>query len=334
MRAKLLVSLLFVGVATLWGCQDRAKTSPSTEEVAEKPAEAPAGDEEAPEEPAAEPEEAPAEVKPLLYEVRTAEHGSIYLLGTIHMGFDAEKELPQWVWDRFDSAEVFVMETDLTQAQASMLASAALPEGQSLEEMLGPEMWEALDERLGGVANQFKSVKPWFVVSMLILKMMPEASAITPMDQLFHQKARAQGKELAYLERPQEQLEILDKTLTVDELKEMLREFDEQKKELADMLRYYREGNIAGLEELSFTDLEEKPEMYETLFFKRNEAWVPKIEGHIERGNVFIAFGAGHLLGDRGVLELLEARGYEPVRLTAEAARKQAENEENATPPQ
>ena len=51
-----------------------------------------------------------------------------------------------------------------------------------------------------------------------------------------------------------------------------------------------------------------------------------KIDEYIKRGNVFMAFGAGHLFGPRGVLELLEKKGYKPVRVTPEELAN-AENE-------
>ena len=266
------------------------------------------------------PDSEPAVHEPFLWRIEGSSGHHAHILGTIHMGFDAKKELPPVVWERLEAAEIFVMETDLTRAQADMLKSAALPEGQSLEELLGPEMWSELDERLGGAASQFKSVKPWFVVSMLIMKMLPEDRVSAPMDQVLHHHARQEGLEFAYLEAPSEQLEILEQTLTVSELKEMLREFDQQKEQLRDMLDYYRAGDAEQVEQLSFKDLDEKPQMHEKLFFARNEAWIPKIEEQLKKGDVFIAFGAGHLFGDRGVLALLEQRGLEPVRVPAEEA--------------
>ncbi len=309
--------VLLISACVIAGCDryrpDRATTtqpnSVTTEESAPAPPE---------EEPVAQEEEAEptTQQNPLLWEVRTDEHPPVYLLGTIHIGFDAKDELPQQVWDRLDKSEVFVMETDLNAASTSMLSRASMPEGETLKEKLGEKHWEMLDERLGGAAEQFKSTQPWFVVSMLIMKMMPEGVSSAPMDRALHDYARAEGKELMYLETPEQQFEVLQTALDLEELKKMLEEFEEQQADLSKMMTYYREGDAEAIERISFDDLEEDPEMYETLFFTRNEAWVPKIETYAEQGNVFVAFGAGHLFGDRGVLNLLRERGYTVERVT------------------
>ncbi|MEC9398177.1 MAG: TraB/GumN family protein, partial [Myxococcota bacterium] len=238
----------------------------------------------------------------------------------------AEKELPKGVWRKLDQSDVFVMETDLTKAQAEMASSAKLPEGETLEKKLGEEYWKKLDDRLGGIASQFNSVKPWFIVSILILKMVPEVNGTPPMDQRLHMYAKRQGKKVEHLESPQLQLDILEKTLSIEELKEMLDDFDQQRSDLLAMLEYYRDGDLEGIQKVSFKDRDEKAEMYEILFYKRNEAWVVKIDEYIKQGNVFMAFGAGHLFGPRGVLELLEKQGYKPVRVTPEELAN-AENE-------
>lgn len=272
---------------------------------------------------------ASAQQAPLLWEVTSKEGGKkVHLLGTIHIGFDAQKELPQEVWARLDASQLFVMETDLNAAQASMLASAALPEGESLEDKLGPEHWKKLDELLGGSASQFRGVKPWFMVSMLMLKMLPEGERSAPMDQVLHDYAQSKGKEVDYLESPGLQLGVLEKALTVEELKEMLSEFEQQRKDLSAMMEFYRLGDVDGIKSVSFKDSEEKTEMYEILFYKRNEAWIVKIEEYLKRGDVFVAFGAGHLFGERGVLELLEQQGHTVKRMTLDEPDQGAANDD------
>lgn len=52
-------------------------------------------------------------------------------------------------------------------------------------------------------------------------------------------------------------------------------------------------------------------ELEETLLNNRNRAWVPVIEAAVEsHDQIFIAFGAAHLIGDQGVLSLLGDNGW------------------------
>ena len=330
MRSRLMLFMLVFAclLVVSTGCKEKT-AAPDTGVVAEKPAETQGAQTtaEANETIAQEPEDGKVDLQktPLIWKIE-GENGPVYMLGTIHLGFDAEKELPKGVWRKLDQSDVFVMETDLTKAQAEMASSAKLPEGETLEKKLGEEYWKKLDDRLGGIASQFNSVKPWFIVSILILKMVPEVNGTPPMDQRLHMYAKRQGKKVEHLESPQLQLDILEKTLSIEELKEMLDDFDQQRSDLLAMLEYYRDGDLEGIQKVSFKDRDEKAEMYEILFYKRNEAWVVKIDEYIKQGNVFMAFGAGHLFGPRGVLELLEKQGYKPVRVTPEELAN-AENE-------
>jgi uncharacterized protein YbaP (TraB family) len=47
----------------------------------------------------------------------------------------------------------------------------------------------------------------------------------------------------------------------------------------------------------------------------RNRAWMDVLVPQLELGGVFAAFGALHLPGETGVIELLRARGFEVTRL-------------------
>jgi uncharacterized protein YbaP (TraB family) len=48
----------------------------------------------------------------------------------------------------------------------------------------------------------------------------------------------------------------------------------------------------------------------EELLDKRNAAWIPVIEKAAREKATFFAFGAGHLGGDKGVINLLRRSGY------------------------
>lgn len=256
-----------------------------------------------------------ASVNPMLYRVK-GDKGTLYMLGTIHMGVNPKTFFSEEVWSLFDASRSFVMETDLTNAQAAMFQRMAQPKGQTLEAQLGPAGWKALDKLLDDRAEQYNSVKPWVVVSLILLKMLPkDADPTASMDQQLLDKARSQGKKLGYLEPPDFQLEILEKTMTADDLKEMVTDFEKQKKELDDMVTAYVKGDAETLERISFKELDKKPDRYELLFFKRNRAWIPELEVYLKQeGDTFAAFGAGHLFGDKGVLKLLEANGYKVER--------------------
>jgi uncharacterized protein YbaP (TraB family) len=57
-------------------------------------------------------------------------------------------------------------------------------------------------------------------------------------------------------------------------------------------------------------------EQFEDVFLNhRNESWIPEIEKLVKLQPTFIAVGAAHLGGEKGVLNLLRQKGYsiEPI---------------------
>jgi uncharacterized protein YbaP (TraB family) len=59
----------------------------------------------------------------------------------------------------------------------------------------------------------------------------------------------------------------------------------------------------------------ELDELDERLVFARNEAWIPELDRLFATGDVVVVVGADHLTGERGVVRLLEARGYQVSRV-------------------
>ena len=60
-------------------------------------------------------------------------------------------------------------------------------------------------------------------------------------------------------------------------------------------------------------------EQLETLFGTRNERWLGMIEAMAaDGGRGFVAVGAGHLVGKRGLVALLRKRGHTVVRIPGE----------------
>ena len=70
------------------------------------------------------------------------------------------------------------------------------------------------------------------------------------------------------------------------------------------MLEELTEKEDAGVEK--FTEI---------MLYRRNEDWIQKLSLIMPNGPVVVAVGAGHLPGERGVINLLRKAGYkvEPV---------------------
>jgi len=56
--------------------------------------------------------------------------------------------------------------------------------------------------------------------------------------------------------------------------------------------------------------------IYDKLFYQRNLKMTDKIEGFLKKDKShFVIIGAGHLIGKKGIIQLLKDRGHNPQQL-------------------
>jgi uncharacterized protein YbaP (TraB family) len=251
---------------------------------------------------------------PLLWEVQ-GRNGPSYLFGTIHAGFQADRELPAWVWDKLEACDTFVMEADIEKLDVmEMTRLASLPDGKSLSDMLEPGDWRALLDLTGLPESSLRTRQPWFAVTLVLQRLYPTP---VPLDLALLQRAQKQGKEVQFLEELRFQLELVTRTTTVDDLRDLLGEDGKGRRQLAQLLAAYREGDFEEIGALTEESLAGHPERYDMLLSARNRDWIPKLEPHLARGRTFVAVGAGHFAGDDGLIELLRAEGFILTRRVA-----------------
>jgi uncharacterized protein YbaP (TraB family) len=70
-------------------------------------------------------------------------------------------------------------------------------------------------------------------------------------------------------------------------------------------------GDVSALDNLLNEGLKDVPSLFARLVTDRNAAWIPRIEELVKsRDDALVVVGAGHLVGKKGVVEMLRAKGY------------------------
>jgi uncharacterized protein YbaP (TraB family) len=268
-------------------------------------------------------------IDPALYVVRDAD-SIMYLYGTVHVrpnGADwADEDVrralaeSEEIWTEIEMSP----ESDARVQALAQRAGAAAP-GRPLSSWLTPEenaRLNALTQRLGLPTGALESSQPW--AAALALSLIPIMQAgynpASGVDRSVDAYGDQNGKRMRALESAEDQIGFLS-GLSPELQREMLIEAINETQEgpalLDRMSRAWERGDEAVLEQLVIEDTRrDYPELYETLFVRRNAEWMEPLLRELEGAGVdFVAVGAGHLIGEDGLVALMRARGYTVERV-------------------
>lgn len=257
-----------------------------------------------------------------------------WLLGTMHLSDPRVTDLPDEAKAAFDGANVVVLESDeildQQKAAAKMMARPDLmyfAGKESIADYLKPEEQKLLEDGLMKRGMPFAAVvkmKPWLLTSMVALpscELSRKAQGVPFLDMKLAKDGLAAGKEVKGVETLAEQLEVVASLPMSFHVKSLVGSV-KYPQYTADMmettLQLYLQGEIglvfpAGTyfaPEVNAGDFQDMALFEEKLITMRNHHMADRGEPILARGNVFMAVGALHLIGDQGLVELLRKKGY------------------------
>lgn len=230
--------------------------------------------------------------------------------------------------EAFENATQIVGEVDMTQDQmalAQTLQSHMMaPADSTLRNVIPADLWNSLNDTFKKYApmpgmdlDMLNAMKPMLVNTMVAVKMvqedMPDYDPSQQLDTYFMTTAKAAGKKIAALETVEEQATYLyDRTPIAKQAKaliEMLQDPQKQADSAKKLNNAYARQDLQAL--LALTEAEDEDPMFlEMLLNERNANWIKKLPAIIAEQPTFIAVGALHLPGEKGVLKGLENAGY------------------------
>jgi hypothetical protein len=266
----------------------------------------------------------------LLWRVERADAAPSHVFGTMHTADRQVVALPQAVKDTLDGAGSLVLEIIMTDQVRGELAQAMiLPEGQGLNAIVGTERFErVLDAgaRYGIPSAQLQILKPWALTMFFSLppsEFLRQTAGGVPLDQVLEDSARKRGTALHGIETPAEQIAIVAELPEPTQLALLDAAIDTNPRIesiFEAMKTAYLNRDLNALHRLADEMSEGSDQDLQKLFLERmvdtrNERMVGRIAARLAEGNAFVAVGALHLSGERGILRLLEKQGYRVARV-------------------
>lgn len=268
----------------------------------------------------------PASAQTFLWEV-TSLTNKVYLYGTVHAGKRDWFPLPAAVENAFVDSSVLVVEADITDDKAMRRSAAAMTYAapDTLKNHVPPEQYARLLKllpRYGLTEAQLAPMKPFMAVSLLVFAEWGRSGFVPSqgVDGYLIRKALAEAKPVAEIEGAEMQIKLMD-SLTEKQVQEIFRgtldalEEDLTTDQIKGLIAAWQAGDPAALLEVArrYNDkIAGAKEFEEKFIWERHADMVTRIEGWLgePRKRYFIAVGALHLAGPRGLVELLRKRGY------------------------
>lgn len=253
----------------------------------------------------------PLSAESLLWQINKGSLKPSYIFGTMHSEDQRVLNLIPSISERFKTADNVAFEVLMDMPTMTKSANAMFILGnKTLDKLIDKELFDQIVKALKPYkipSNMVKYFKPWAV--MLILNMPPSKTGKFLDLQLYKQ---AQDLKLPThgLETVNEQLavfEVMSIKYQVFLLKETLKTSPDIWEQ---MLKLYLQGDLNALLKLSHSDDAIMKDLYKRLIDDRNLKMLKRMEKLLQKGNAFIAIGALHLPGEKGVLQLLKQRAY------------------------
>lgn len=252
-----------------------------------------------------------------------------YLFGTIHMIPSEHFFLPEGFSNAFSKSSKVFMEINMDDMSSlenlmGMMDKMMMRDDTTLSDLLHENDYETIKNyfnKSGLPLALFERFKPMFLSALVSVDGNPmdlQGGSIKSYELELSKMAKEENKELGGLETLDFQLSIFDSipySVQAKLLLESVQSSENKSEPLEEIYSHYIKEDLAKMVEQVETSDPTLAPYLEMLVYKRNENWIPSIIEAMKYGSCFFAVGAGHLGGEKGLLNLMIKNGFKINRV-------------------
>jgi uncharacterized protein YbaP (TraB family) len=240
-----------------------------------------------------------------------------YLFGTFHLICADNLKLSGNLKAALSSAQSLYLEMDMDDPDNTFGAMKymMMNNDTTLSMLMNPESYQKLTrfmkDSMRTSITMIEKMKPTFATALFFPRMM-SCKKVTGVETELMKLAKSDNKAIKGFETIAFQSSVFDKisyTQQASQLMEMIDSFAVTKAAFDTMMEAYLSQDLAAME----ASFEKEPGFEATkdeLLINRNKNWVKQLGPILKQENVFVAVGAGHLIGEEGLIKLLKKEGY------------------------
>ncbi|MBC9912828.1 TraB/GumN family protein [Chitinophaga varians] len=242
-----------------------------------------------------------------------------YLFGTMHLVCKNDLSFAPAVTDALQGARTMCMEIDLMSDNKDKMKALIFnqDDNYSLRKLFDSSQYAMVDrffqDSLHFSLAPLDKAKPFMLTTLLMMKQVPcENQDIAAPDRELANLATNKKIPIATLETVESQMALFDSIPDKTEAEMIVRlvkDIKNNDKEARIMQDTWKQQDLDKLYKL----IVQSPDLkgyQDLMLFRRNAAWIPQLEQLMSKGPVFVAVGAAHLAGDKGLIILLRKEGY------------------------
>lgn len=241
-----------------------------------------------------------------------------FLFGTFHLLCKQDIHFSDQLKKAVNFSDEIYMELDMDDPSTMLSAMLYMNmrNDTTLADLYTPAEYERLKNYFSDTLKMplalLQKAKPYFLVALLYPRMM-NCSSPAGVEEELMKLAKEDKKEIQGLETMQFQASVFDSIPYQWQAKELLKNIDSfsvNKKEFDTMLDFYKNQNLDSIKAMLGKSEFSSDKYDDLLLNNRNKKWVQKLDTIMKKESVFVAVGAGHLVGEQGLISLLQKQGY------------------------
>lgn len=264
--------------------------------------------------------------RPFLWEVKGSK-STVYLAGSVHLLREQDLPYPSLLQTAFERADQVTFEINLDEATSLSVLLLTVTKGtysppDSVKAHLTPETYALLDAyRKANNVTAPDLYRPWLISQALTETELTRAgfAAKYGVDQHFFDAAKKAGKPILALESTAFQINVLADLPEEGQIAGIQQFLENPAKVVSDtvsLVESWKRGDAESVRARAEAEFINDPVAFDRLLTQRNKNWMPTIEGYLQSAKTtLVIVGAAHLLGDQGLVTLLQQRGYDLAQL-------------------
>ena len=242
-----------------------------------------------------------------------------YVYGTMHVVCADDAKMSIGLKNAIAKAKQVFLEIDMDNMDEmmSVMKFARMNNGLKISDLVTPVEYMRLEEYFSknksilpfAMMNRFK---PYFVTAIISEGMM-DCNEKSSVEQIIMTEARNNEKDVFGLETVEFQASIFDSIPYEKQAADLVKyidSIDKFRENTLEMVELYRKQEINSMDTLMEKSDPGMMEYIDLLLYDRNKRWASQMPEQMFLMPTLFAVGAGHLGGERGVLNLLRQQGF------------------------